>query len=89
MFSVCNLLSSGQIKRSLLLDGDTVTKRQNANKREEMPLFEDADTATALEYSYETFPMMFYMGTKSEDGFALIQKLGACRNPFMLESLAH
>lgn len=86
--AVTQLVSSGCIKRAILLDGDTVSKDQDASNREERPLFGDAGTATALEYDPEAAPMFFNIGTKSEDGKALIRPYGAYRNPFTMESLA-
>ncbi|MCF0186793.1 MAG: ketoacyl-ACP synthase III, partial [Bacteroidaceae bacterium] len=87
--SVCNLVSTGQIKRAILLDGDSVTKDGTPNNREERPLFGDAATATALEYSEDAKPIYFNIGTKSDDGRALIHPNGGFRNPFTMESLKY
>ena len=86
--AVCKLMSTGEIKRALLLDGDTVSKDQDASNREERPLFGDAGTATALEYDMNTGPMFFNIGTKSDDGKALIHPHGGYRNPYSVESLS-
>jgi len=87
--SVCNLLSSGQIKRAILLDGDVLARTVNKNNREEKPLFGDAGTATALEFNDEANPIYFNFGTKSDDGKALISPNGGWRNPFTLDTLKY
>lgn len=84
---VASMLSSGSIKRAIFLDGDTVSKDQDASNREERPLFGDAGTATALEYVYGAPAMCFNMGTKSEDGMALAHLHGGYRHPYTLETL--
>lgn len=78
----------GGVRRALILDGDTVSKDQDASNREERPLFGDAGTATALEYDAYATPMFFNIGTKSDDGRALAKLHGAYREPFTLETLA-
>lgn len=85
--SVAPMLSNGSIKRALLLDGDTVSKDQDASNREERPLFGDAGTATALEYEEGTPAICINIGTKSEDGMALAHLHGGYRHPFTLETL--
>lgn len=85
--SVIPMLSSGCIKRALLLDGDTVSKDQDASNREERPLFGDAGTATALEYDQGAPTLYFNIGTKSEDGRALAREQGGYRHPYTLETL--
>ena len=85
--SICSMLSLGYIKRALLLDGDTVSKDQDASNREERPLFGDAGTATALEYNEGATPMLFNIGTKSDEGMALARLHGGYRNPYTLETL--
>ena len=85
--SVSQLVGGGNIKRAILLDGDTVSKVQNKNNREERPLFGDAGTATALEYDESASPIYFNIGTKSEDGVAIASLDGGYRNPFTIESL--
>ena len=85
--SICSMMSNGYIKRALLLDGDTVSKDQDASNREERPLFGDAGTATALEYNENASPMLFNIGTKSDEGMALARLHGGYRNPYTLETL--
>ena len=85
--SICSMISSGYIKRALLLDGDTVSKDQDASNREERPLFGDAGTATALEYCPGAPAFYFNVGTKSDEGMALARIHGGYKNPYTLETL--
>lgn len=85
--SVASMVSAQGLHRVLFLDGDTVSKDQNAANREERPLFGDAATATALEYEAGAPSMFFNIGTKSDDGKALARQQGGYRNPYTLETL--
>lgn len=85
--AVSQMVSSGCVKRAILLDGDTVSKDQDASNREERPLFGDAGTATALEYGADAKPMYFNIGTKSDGGMALAHIDGGYRMPFTKETL--
>lgn len=87
MSSISAMVSSGNIKRVLFLDGDTVTRMQYANDREEYPLFGDAGTATALEFDESAPPFFFNIGTKSDDAISLIRPYGGYRNPYTAETL--
>ena len=85
--SVLMMMQNGMINRAILLDGDTISKIQDKLNREERPLFGDAGIATALEYDENAKPIYFNIGTKSEDGKALIKEDGGFRNPYSLETL--
>ena len=87
--SLTSMIMTGNVKRALFLDGDTITKIMYANDREEKPLFGDAGTATALEFDEKAAPMYFNIGTLSSDGKALIRLNGGFRNPWTLDSLKH
>ena len=84
--NIAALMSMGTIKRALLLVGDNITSVQYRQSRESRPLFGDAGTATALEFNENASPMYFQMGTNSEDGVALIHRMGGSRNPHTVES---
>ena len=84
--AVCSLISTGSVKRAILLDGDEVTKWMYANNREERPLFGDAGTATALEFDSHAKPFYFNIGSLSEEGKSLIQPYGGFRNPYTMET---
>ena len=85
--TVSQLVSGGNIKRALLLDGDTVSKDQDANNREERPLFGDAGSATAIEFDDNAKSMFFNVGTDSAEGAALARLDGGYRHPYTIESL--
>ena len=87
MGGVSSLLSAGNIKRALLLVGDTVSKDQNRSSHESRPLFGDCCTATALEYVPGAPSAYFNIGTLSSDGKALILTQGGYRNPYTHETL--
>ncbi len=85
--STASMISLGNIRRAILLDGDTVSKIQYANDREEKPLFGDAGTATAIEFDENATPMYFNIDSLSEDGRALTRLNGGFRFPYTLETL--
>lgn len=84
--SMASLVSSGNIKRVLLLGGDCDSKRIYKSYREERPLFGDCGTATALEFDSNAKNMSFVIGTRSSDGIALARLNGGERYPYTLES---
>ena len=84
---VASMLSSGNIKRALLLDGDTATKGQYALDRESRPLFGDAAIAMAVEFQEGAPEMYFNWGTKSEEGMSLARTQGGYRHPYTMETL--
>ena len=85
--SVSSMLSTGGIKRALLLVGDTVSKDQNQASHESRPLFGDCCTATALEFEKGAPAMFFNNGTMSDGGKALILTQGGYRHPYTHETL--
>jgi 3-oxoacyl-[acyl-carrier-protein] synthase-3 len=87
LLSAASLLSHGQMRRCLLLDGDNISSMQWGLDHESRPLFGDCGTATLLEFDKDTCPLYFDTGTNSEEGKALIHEQGGYRNPFTLESL--
>lgn len=85
--SVASMVMTGNVRRVIMLDGDTVTKLQYANDREEKPLFGDAGTATALEFDENAAPMYFNIGTLSSEGLSLTRLHGGFRNPWTVDTL--
>ena len=85
--TLSSLMSSGSIKRALLLDGDNVTLEMIALDRESRPLFGDCGTVTALEFDESAPAMYFNHGTNSKDGKALIHNEGGSRNPYTMETV--
>ncbi len=73
-------LTSGLLKRVLLLVGDASTLLNSPLDKETRPLFGDAGTCTALEYDTNASAMEFEHGTKGKDFKAIYTPVGGCRN---------
>jgi len=74
--NVASLVSSGAIKKALLLAGDA--KKRSKMKRD--PLFGDAGTATAIEYVNGAKGFQFHFGTDGSGYDAIIAPDGGSRN---------
>lgn len=85
--AVLPMLQTGNFKRAIYIGGDTISKDQDALSREDKPLFGDAVTATALEFSENSSSIFLNTGTRSYDGASLIKPLGGWKNPFSPETL--
>lgn len=83
-----SLMQTGQIKKGLLLAGDTPTKHNSKNDGSTTPLFGDAGTATALEFDKTwEHPMSLSLCTDGSGWDAIVIREGGFRNPFNAESL--
>ncbi len=80
------LMSSGRIKRGLLLAGNTQSHYASPEDKSVYPLFADAGTATALEFTGEDLVMCFEFGTDGSGAQAIILEDGGCRNPVTEDS---
>lgn len=81
------LLSLGGMKRGLLLAGDTISKICSVKDKSTYPLFGDAGTVTALEYSKdENEKLHFRMNTNGECSEAIHIPDGGYRNQVSLSS---
>ena len=80
--NVASLVSTGSIKKALLLVGDA-KKRAKMNRD---PLFGDAGTATALEYVEGARGFQFHFGTDGSGYDAIIIPDGGSRNQVSPES---
>jgi 3-oxoacyl-[acyl-carrier-protein] synthase-3 len=69
------MIASGTIKKALMLVGD-----KSANVRD--PLFSDAGTATALEFSEGTPPMYFDLNSDGSGFKAIMLPVGGHREPY-------
>lgn len=67
--------------RVLLLVGDTLSRVVSPQDRSTVPLFGDAGTATALEFSADAPPMTFTLGTDGRGAEHLLIPAGGCRTP--------
>ncbi|MDO5687268.1 MAG: ketoacyl-ACP synthase III [Neisseria sp.] len=86
--TISTLLSSGDMKRGLLLCGETTLKPVSKTDKSAYPLFGDAGTATAIEFS-ENNTINFHLATDGSGFEAIIIPDGGYRNPFTADSLSH
>ena len=70
-----NMISSGSIRKALLLVGDKCATVRD-------PLFSDAGTATALEYSENAPPMYFDLNSDGSGYKAIMLPVGGHREPY-------
>ena len=80
------LIQSGGIKKALFLAGDTPSKVCSPMDKSTFPLFGDAGTVTALEYSEVAPPIRFAMYSDGSGYDAIIVRAGGYRNPVSEES---
>lgn len=79
---ISSLLSHGGIKKGLLLAGDTILKVCSVTDKSTYPLFGDAGTATALEFSDNIDDKINFCFNSDGDGSEVIMiKDGGFRNP--------
>ena len=75
-----SLMQNGTIKKGLLLAGDTITKLCSSEDKTTYPLFGDAGTATALEFSPHNNEMKFVFNSDGGGYEAIIAKEGGYRH---------
>ncbi len=80
LYVLSSLMTSGAVKRGLLLAGDKSTLSTNFKDKSTFPLFGDAGTATALEYDEKAGPMYFNLFTDGSGYRSIMIEDGACRN---------
>lgn len=81
-----NFLQNGQLKKGLLLVGDTLSKQCSPHDKSTYPLFGDAGSATALEYSLGE-KMDFNLWSDGSGFDDIIVTDGGYRKPFNIDSL--
>ncbi|HRP54737.1 ketoacyl-ACP synthase III [Agriterribacter sp.] len=84
---IASYLSSGQMKKGLLLVGDTASKIPNPRDKSSSMLFGDAGTATIMEYDERSEGIYFHMATDGSGYKAIIVPEGGFRNRFSNKSL--
>jgi len=82
LFTMSNFLSSGLLKRGLLLVGDTISKTCSKLDKSTYPLFGDAGTATALEFDPGSKGLKFHLATDGSGANNIIIPDGAYRNMY-------
>ncbi len=84
-----NMLSSGNVRRALLLVGDTAVRMGSLKDKSRVPLFGDCGTALALEYNQEASCIDVDFQTMGKGGDALMTPHGGFRFPATLESFVY
>jgi 3-oxoacyl-[acyl-carrier-protein] synthase-3 len=78
---ISSLMATGNLKKCLLLAGNTQSSYASFEDKSVYPLFADAGTATALEYDQKAAEMYFHFGTDGSGFESIIVPDGGCRNP--------
>lgn len=84
-----NLLSSGNVKRVLLLVGDTALRMGSMKDKSRVPLFGDCGTAMALEYDPTASDIVVDFHTYGKGYEALMTPHGGFRHPITRESFEY
>lgn len=84
-----NLLSSGNVKRALLLVGDTALRMGSMKDKSRVPLFGDCGTAMALEYDPTASDIVVDFHTYGKGYEALMTPHGGFRHPVTKESFEY
>jgi 3-oxoacyl-[acyl-carrier-protein] synthase-3 len=85
--SLAALVSTGQIKRAILMNGDINTRNSSPYDKESQPLFSDAGAVTALEYDANAAPLEIYVATRGKDYPSILCPAGGARQPVTENSL--
>ena len=78
--TISALLSTGSMKKGLLLVGDTTTVTKSTRDKGTYPLFGDAGTATALEFVEGAEGLSFHLGTDGKGFESIMIPDGGFRN---------
>lgn len=81
-----NLLTTGNVRRALLLIGDTALRMGSMHDKSRVPLFGDCGTAVALEFDPEAPEIVVDFHTLGKGYKALMTPHGGFRNPATPES---
>lgn len=81
--SMAGLIAGMGVKRGLLLVGDTAAQGVLPSKQPSTPpIFSDAATATALEWSEDAPPIFADLASDGSGADAIMQRVGGARNPY-------
>lgn len=84
-----NLLTNGNVKRALLLVGDTATRMGSPRDKSRVPLFGDCGTALALEYDPAAEEIVIDFNTLGSSYEALMTPHGGFRHPITPQSFEY
>lgn len=84
-----NLLTTGNVKRALLLIGDTALRMGSMKDKSRVPLFGDCGTAVALEYDPTASDIIVDFHTYGKGYEALMTPHGGFRHPATPESFEY
>jgi 3-oxoacyl-[acyl-carrier-protein] synthase-3 len=84
--AISSIMSTGKIKKGLLLAGDTSTIGTPWEDKSVYPLFGDSGTATLLEYDEKASPLTFSLNSDGGGYEAIIVRDGGTRRPYTKES---
>lgn len=87
--TISSLLSHGNMKKGLLLVGDTTTVTKSPRDKSTYPLFGDAGTATALMFKEGAEGIKFHFGTDGKSAEAIMIPDGGFRNFYNEKSLEY
>lgn len=85
--TLASMMSTGEIKKALLLVGETPSFLQSSLDKSLWSLHGDAGTATAMEFDEKSEPMYYHLATDGSGWNAIINLDGGTRNPFNEQSL--
>lgn len=85
--NLSSLMQTGNIRKALLLVGETTSRLQSPLDKTLWPLHGDAGSATALEFAPGAAPMYFHMCTDGSRGDAIINPAGGMRHPISADDL--
>lgn len=83
---ISSLMSSGRLKKGLLLVGDKSSFSPSPRDKSTYPIFGDAGSATLLEYNSSSTPMDFNLQSDGAGYKSIIIPDGGMRNPYNEDS---
>ena len=87
LWLVASMLKAGNLRRGLVLAGDTVSRAAAPSDRAVVPLFGDAGSATALELDDSAPTISTVSGTDGSGGIHLHTLAGAAKHPITSSDL--
>lgn len=92
LYSVCvvgKMMQTGDVKRAILLIGDTITRMGSPKDKSRLPLFGDCGTAVALEYDESADDIIIDMNSYGKGYEALITPHSGFRHQVTPESFEY